>query len=450
MPSFAAQSPFASNPVATKDDLRNFLVGLLDPLAAHTSPGGARIQVGFTGTHFDEAAAQLEGFSRPIWGLASLLAGGGKYDGVERWVRGFSNGTNPDHEEFWGNMRNKDQRMVECSAIGFSLAVAKEHLWDALEDAGKKHLETWLGGMNDKEMPNTNWLWFRVFSNLGLSKVGSPRFDGKRMKADLDHLDTFYIGGGWSRDGPEGIVQLDYYSSSFAIQYAQLVYSKLAQAEDPDRCEEYRNRARQFAQDFVHYYDPEGRAIPFGRSLTYRFAMSSFWGAVAFADLDLPAPLTWGVVRGLQLRNIRWWAKQAGAYNADGTLTIGYVYPNQSMTENYNSPGSPYWCCKSFITLSLPLSHPFWASPEESYPASLLNTVKVLKHPFHIACSLSGHTYILSSGQQCSYPVKNSAAKYGKFGYSSAFGYSVAVGNGTLEEAGGDGALALSDDGGHQ
>lgn len=98
----------------------------------------------------------------------------------------------------------------------------------------------------------------KVFSNLGLSKVGSPKFDGKRMKADMDHLDTFYIGDGWSRDGPEGVVQLDYYSSSFAIQYAQLVYSKLAQAEDPERCEEFRNRARLFAQDFVHYFDPEG------------------------------------------------------------------------------------------------------------------------------------------------------------------------------------------------
>lgn len=98
----------------------------------------------------------------------------------------------------------------------------------------------------------------QVFANLGLSKVGSPRFDGKRMKADLDHLDTFYIGDGWSRDGPEGVVQLDYYSSSFAIQYAQLVYSKLAQAEDPERCEEFRDRARKFALDFVHYFDQEG------------------------------------------------------------------------------------------------------------------------------------------------------------------------------------------------
>ncbi|KAH8083764.1 hypothetical protein BXZ70DRAFT_978971 [Cristinia sonorae] len=448
MSDFAYTTPFASNPIETKADLGKFLVDLLDPLAPHTSPGGSRIHLGFTGTHFDETAAHLEGFSRPIWGLASFLAGGGVYEGTERWVRGFDNGTNPDHPEFWGDMRNKDQRMVECSAIGFSLAVAKEKIWDALSDNGRAHLESWLGGMNDKEMPNTNWLWFRVFSNLGLAKVGSPKYDGKRMKADMDHLDTFYIGDGWSRDGPEGVVQLDYYSSSFAIQFAQLVYSKLAQFEDPDRCEEYRNRAKQFALDFVHYFDSEGRAVPFGRSLTYRFAMSSFWGAVAFADVELPAPLTWGVVKGLQLRNIRWWAKQAGAYNSDGTLTIGYCYPNQSMTENYNSPGSPYWCCKSFIALSLPESHPFWASPEEPYPSTLLNTTKVLYKPLHIATNLGGHTYILSSGQQCSYPVKNSAAKYGKFAYSSAFGYSVAVGNLTLEEVGADNTLALSDDGG--
>lgn len=176
--------------------------------------------------------------------------------------------------------------------------------------------------------------------------------------------------------------------------------------------------------------------------------MSSFWGALAFADVELPAPLTWGVVKGLQLRNIRYWVKQAGAYSPDRTLTIGYCYPNHNMTENYNSPGSPYWCCKSFVTLSLPETHPFWTAKEEPYPAALLNTVKALKHPFHIATNLGGHTYILSSGQQCSYPVKQGPAKYGKLAYSSAFGYSVPVGSGTLEELGGDNTLALSDDNG--
>ena len=81
------------------------------------------------------------------------------------------------------------------------------------------------------------------------------------MRADLDRLDTFYVGGGWSRDGPETVCQFDYYSSSFAIQFAQLVYSRLMQDEDPKRCEEYRNRARLFAQDFVRYFDEEGMYI---------------------------------------------------------------------------------------------------------------------------------------------------------------------------------------------
>lgn len=165
MPSFASfrnTTPFASNPLETKDDLAQFLKGLLDALSSHTSPGGARVHLGHTATHYDETAAQLEGFSRPIWGLASLLAGGGSYEGTGRWLRGYANGADPHHEEFWGPMRGKDQRMVECSAIGFSIAVAKEQLWDPLSKEAKEHFEQWLGGMNDKEMPNTNWLWFRV------------------------------------------------------------------------------------------------------------------------------------------------------------------------------------------------------------------------------------------------------------------------------------------------
>jgi hypothetical protein len=63
---------------------------------------------------------------------------------------------------------------------------------------------------------------------------------------------------GWSRDGPEGVRQLDYYSSSFAIQFAQLVYSRLASEYDPVRCKKYRVRAQEFAREFVAYFDETG------------------------------------------------------------------------------------------------------------------------------------------------------------------------------------------------
>lgn len=92
---------------------------------------------------------------------------------------------------------------------------------------------------------------------------------------------------------------MDYYSGSFVIQYLQLLYSRLAADTDPVQAEECHNRARMYVSDFMHYFDPEGRAITFGRSLTYRWAMVAFWGSVVFDDVELPAPLSWGVVKGI-------------------------------------------------------------------------------------------------------------------------------------------------------
>lgn len=157
--------PFFNNPLQTRKDVQEALVSLLDPLEAFTSPGGARVQLGETGVHFDAVAAQLEGFARPLWGLASLLSGGGEYPGADRWIRGFENGTNPSHDEFWGWTRGKDQRMVEMSPIGYTLAMCPEQVWGKLSVQGKENLAAWLGAINDKEMPDTNWLWFRVRHN---------------------------------------------------------------------------------------------------------------------------------------------------------------------------------------------------------------------------------------------------------------------------------------------
>jgi hypothetical protein len=147
--------PFYSNPLRTREDLENALVSLLDPLAAHTSPGGARIRLGETATHYDDVASQLEGFARPLWGLSSFLAGGGDYPGAERWLNGFANGTDPSHEDFWGHTRGKDQRMVEMAPIGFSLAVASHKFWDPLDQKAKDNFTAWLQGINDKEMPDS-------------------------------------------------------------------------------------------------------------------------------------------------------------------------------------------------------------------------------------------------------------------------------------------------------
>lgn len=106
---------------------------MLDPLAAHTSPGGALIDLCSTATHYDVRAVALETFARPLWGLTSLLLGGGEYDGLDRWMKGLASGTDPDGEEYWGGARAKDQRMVEMSPLSFAVALAPEKFYEVSE-----------------------------------------------------------------------------------------------------------------------------------------------------------------------------------------------------------------------------------------------------------------------------------------------------------------------------
>ena len=431
--------------LTSRADFQRACKSLLDPLVPFFSPLSSRVRVGATGTRFDESAAQIEGFARPLWGLAALLAGGGELDAASYWIEGLRQGTDPESPEYWGNCHDIDQRMVEMCPIGFTLAVAGDLFLAKFTDREKENVERWLRAINDKQMPNTNWLWFRVFTNLGLMKNGLG-YDAERMEKDLNHLDTFYRGDGWSNDGPKGYTQMDSYSGSFAIQYLQLLYAKLNGDRDPQRAAAFKERARIFALDAVLYYDPQGRHITFGRSLTYRFAMAGFWSAVAFADLELPTPLSWGVIKGLLLRNCRWWQSQKDILSPQGTLTIGYSYPNQFLSESYNSPGSPYWFMLSFAALACPEDHPFWTAAEEPYPTAHVPSIKALSQPSQILVQKAGHTFLLNSGQMCHYPVRAGDAKYGKFAYSSAFAYSVPTGSYSIESVGIDNTIALSDD----
>lgn len=99
-----------------------------------------------------------------------------------------------------------------------------------------------------------------------------------------------------------------------------------------------------------------------------------------------------------------------------------------------------------FVPLALPECHAFWQAKEEPFPVASVPPIVALKHPLHIMVNKGGHTFLLSSGQACHYPVRASESKYGKFAYSSAFGYSVPTGGYFVEAIGGDNMLALSDD----
>jgi hypothetical protein len=86
--------PFAKVDITDRASVQELLRTLLDPLQAHFSPLKARIRTpGGSAVRFDQTAAEIEGTCRPMWGLASLLAGGGEYDGTAWWIEALKQGT---------------------------------------------------------------------------------------------------------------------------------------------------------------------------------------------------------------------------------------------------------------------------------------------------------------------------------------------------------------------
>ncbi|SDX54033.1 DUF2264 domain-containing protein [Litoreibacter albidus] len=407
-------NPLASNPLRSRADFARAAVQLWSPLKPHFSAGCARVTLSQTGTHFGPVASALEGFSRPLFGLAPLAAGGGDFADWDMFRTGYANGTDPDHPEYWGTPRANDQRLVEAAAISFGLLFAKEQLWDAQTPAAQANIAAWLKACLACQVPDNNWQFFHVLDSLALEHVGVDH--DRTVREDcLQALESYYLDDGWYADG--AVRRFDHYTP-FAMHLYGLLYSKLAHGDDARR-QRFRDRAATFAQEYQHWFDANGACIAYGRSMTYRFAMNAFWGALGFADVEA---LPWGQIRGLWERNMQWWG-QRDVYDRDGVLSVGYLYPNLLVAENYASPCSPYWSMKSFLPLALAEDHPFWTAP----PVEKQQATHQYAQPITgvIGYGNSDDRIMLTGCCEMRRSHKGGAEKYGKFAYSSAFGFSV-------------------------
>lgn len=435
MPMIKYDLPIVRNPLCTREEVQEAVRQLMEPLRPHFSAGGALLRLGNTGAVYEERTAQMEAFARPLWGLVPLAAGGGDSPLWATYLEGLRHGTDPRHEEYWGDTGDIDQRFVEMAAIGLALCLCPDRVWNPLAAEEKANLNRWLLQINRFQLPPNNWRFFIVLANLGLKRAGGE-YSREAIDAALALLDTFYLGDGWYSDGATD--QRDYYIP-FAMHYYVLIYAGLMGEEDPVRSGIYKERAARFALDFIYWFAQDGSALAFGRSLTYRFAQAGFWGALAFAGVEA---LDWGIVKGLLLRNLRWWFGQPIFY-PDGCLSIGYAYPNLIMAEGYNAPGSPYWAFKAFLPLALKAEHPFWQAEEKQLPS--LAPLSVQKHARMLVSHTGRHVMALTSGQYAGFEPAHTTAKYAKFAYSNVFGFSVPKGHTGLAQGAYDSMLALSE-----
>ncbi len=422
----------------TKQDFIKALKNIINPLKKFYTPKKAGIKLGNFGVFYSDEIAKMEAFSRVLWGLAPLWADGDSADEFDEiYLQGIINGTDPESPEYWGDVPKSDQRLVEMTALGFALILAPHKIWNPLTQKQKNNLHRWLLQVNCDIPNDNNWQLFPLIVNLGLKSVGVS-YDAQRIKFAIEKCHSYYISNGWYHDGQ--LERSDYYVA-FALHFYSLIYAKVMENEDPENSRIFKERAETFAKSFIYWFDENGSSLAIGRSLTYRFAQCSFFGACLFAGVK-PFPV--GVMKGIISRHFDWWLSQPIFDNA-GILTVGYAYPNLNMSEQYNAYGSPYWAFKAFIFLALNQNDEFFNA--EPLPLPKLKKVLPIPEAYMTVQRVNGYSVALSGGQWANWGLSHRAEKYSKFAYSSRYAFSVSRVMDTMENAAPDSSLAFDIDG---
>lgn len=377
---------------------------------------------------------ELEAILRPLWAILPAYFSGVELSDKERFFieelkKRVESGDLP-------KITTKNRQIaVELGVIAYALGTYRERFLGLFTPQGQQRFVTWLNTINGIEFPAGNWYFFLVLVNAAL-KRNNLAYSESRLQDALTQIESFYKGNNWYTDGPNS--QSDYYIA-FAFHFYGMLYASFC---DDKPAQVFKQRALGFAHDFQYWFDEQGRSLPFGRSLTYRFAHVSFWSALVVTGLYKASDLTLGQIKGLIFRNFRFWQKQPIIAPAEHNLSIGYGYAQQLMAEDYNAPGSPMWAFKSFILLALPAQHPFWQVDEAALSKQARTAQPI---PGFLIDSGKDQTTALSVRQYANSPqLYRGTEKYSKFAYSTYFGFNVSRGQSGLSQFAIDSTLAFS------
>ena len=415
--------------------------GIID----NASPNCARQLIPGQRSHHGLLADELEGFTRSFIMVGPWLATrdrgyfeymGEKVDVVDFYRRGILAGTDPSNPEYWGEITDYAQHLVEMASLAWSLFLSKKHIWDSFSEKEKKQVADYLFSCTRVKYHRNNWLLFNVVTNAVLKKLGMP-YSQKQIDENIGVCDSMYIGNGWYRDGD--VNRIDYYNA-WAFHYYYLIWVFLDGDSKPELAKVHIDRINKFFNNFLYFIDGEGAVPVFGRSMIYRFGyLAPFALALKMNALNVPK----GLVKTVFNSTFKFFFSRE-ILTDDNFLSMGFIHPCEDMLEHYSCGGSPYWAVKAFNILLLPEDDSFWSAGEEKLPIQS----KDFKHPINEAGFIlvgdkkSGHVQLINQKSHHDNPDYN--AKYTKFAYSSVFSYEARKIYGNYNC---DNVLQFSDDG---
>ncbi len=335
----------------------------------HAAPGFARIQYPGVGSGNSFKLSGLEGFARTAPLLAASVhsqggstvldpASGRRLDIVTLLKTGLLAGVDPRSAEYWGEIQDFDQRIVEAADIARILWLTKAQLWDSLTPEEQALITRWLMPATGARTFDNNWKLFPITVSLTLARLDESGAHAALARAArgkfAEYRRRFYLEQGWFMDE-----HVDFYNA-WGITYELFWIHTIDPTFDSDFIAE---AIKESALLTEHLISPNGIPI-MGRSLCYRTAVPVPVIAESFFD-----PSEERAGHGLRALDAVW--RYFVAHNSlqDGMLTQGYFEPDMRYLDLYSGTGSCHWGLRSLVLAFMQRADaPFWTDPPARLP----------------------------------------------------------------------------------
>jgi hypothetical protein len=312
--------------------------------------GFSRVQYCGAGSFNSYAISGLEGFARTAPLLAAwVYSGRGQViqdpldgrpiDLVAILKTGILGGVDRRSRDYWGDIRDNDQRIVEAADIARTLWLTRASIWQHLSEDEKRQVTQWLLPASRAATPQNNWILFPITVDLVLASLDAPADDAEltaRAHREFDKYKRFYSETGWFLDGSDGI---DFYNT-WGITYELFWLHQIASDFEP---EFITPAIADSATLTEHLISPHGIPI-MGRSVCYRTSVPVPVIAASLSTSPEAAP-------GVALRALDSVWRYFVGHDAisDGALTQGYFGPDPRFLDRYSGGGSCQWGLRSLV-----------------------------------------------------------------------------------------------------
>jgi len=277
---------------------------------------------------------------------------------IELLGKGLQNAVDPNSPDKL-NFTTDNQALVDAAFLAQSFLRAPNQIWGKLDAITKSRMIESLKSTRIIKPGENNWLLFSAIIEATLLQItGECKME--TINYALARFDEWYKGDAWYGDGKN--FHFDYYNSIVIhpMMLDILTVLKNKNLTDSAVYITEKNRSIRYAELLERLISPEGTYPAFGRSLAYRFGIFHNLSQVTLLK-SLPKEVKPAQVRCALTSVIKKQMQQAGTFDKNGWLTLGFCGHQTNITETYISTGSLYLCTAVFLPLGLPASDEFWS-----------------------------------------------------------------------------------------